>query len=67
MRGAPLREAAYIELAYRIPNRISSLLLAATTPGGFICNNLPPVRCSSLVRKLQTHLKYDFQKVERNL
>ena len=34
----------YIELAYRIPNRISSLLLAVTTPGGYIWDNLSPVR-----------------------
>jgi hypothetical protein len=27
-------DSEYIELAYRIPNRISSLLLAVTTPGG---------------------------------
>ncbi|KAF8815809.1 alpha/beta-hydrolase [Phlegmacium glaucopus] len=30
------------ELAYRIPNRISSLLLAVTTPGGYIWENFPP-------------------------
>ena len=37
----------YIELAYRIPNRISSLLLAVTTPGGHIWGNFPPVRVQS--------------------
>jgi pimeloyl-ACP methyl ester carboxylesterase len=30
------------ELAYRIPNRIVSLLLAVTTPGGYVWDNLPP-------------------------
>ncbi|CAA7268984.1 unnamed protein product [Cyclocybe aegerita] len=30
------------ELAYRIPHRISSLVLAVTTPGGHIWNNLAP-------------------------
>jgi len=30
------------ELAYRIPNRISSLVLAVTTPGGPIWGNFPP-------------------------
>ena len=38
----------YIELAYRIPNRISSLLLAVTTPGGPIWGNFSPVRVSVL-------------------
>jgi len=33
-----------IELAYRIPKRIASLVLAVTTPGGHIWNNFPPVR-----------------------
>ena len=37
----------YIELAYRIPNRISSLFLAVTTPGGRIWENFPPVRVPS--------------------
>ena len=36
----------YIELACRIPNRISSLLLAATSPGGPVWRNIPHVRCS---------------------
>ncbi|KAM6489716.1 alpha/beta-hydrolase [Amanita muscaria] len=31
------------ELAYRIPNRITSLVLAVTTPGGYPWNNLPPL------------------------
>ncbi|KAF8632422.1 hypothetical protein AX17_004863 [Amanita inopinata Kibby_2008] len=30
------------ELAYRIPDRIISLTLAVTTPGGYPWNNLPP-------------------------
>ncbi|KAF8960213.1 Alpha/Beta hydrolase protein [Flammula alnicola] len=30
------------ELAYRIPGRISSLVLAVTTPGGHIWGNFPP-------------------------
>jgi hypothetical protein len=34
----------FIELAYRISNRISSLFLAVTTPGGHIWGNFPPVR-----------------------
>ena len=38
----------YIELAYRIPNRISSLFLAVTTPGEHIWNNFPPVRAPML-------------------
>ncbi|KAF9040716.1 Alpha/Beta hydrolase protein [Panaeolus papilionaceus] len=43
------------ELAYRIPNRISSLLLAVTTPGGMPWNNLPPwTGVSSLARLLVT-------------
>lgn len=33
-----------IELALRIPERIGSLTLAVTTPGGRVWNNLPPVR-----------------------
>ncbi|KIM42775.1 hypothetical protein M413DRAFT_70069 [Hebeloma cylindrosporum] len=32
------------ELAYRIPKRIASLVLAVTTPGGHIWNNFPPVK-----------------------
>jgi pimeloyl-ACP methyl ester carboxylesterase len=32
------------ELAYRIPDRIASLVLAVTTPGGSWWNNFPPVR-----------------------
>ena len=39
----------YIELAYRIPNRISSLLLAVTTPGGSIWDRYSPVRVSLLL------------------
>ena len=31
------------ELAYRIPQRIASLVLAVTTPGGYPWNNLPPI------------------------
>ncbi|KAF8628109.1 hypothetical protein AX15_004088 [Amanita polypyramis BW_CC] len=31
------------ELAYRIPHRILSLVLAVTTPGGYPWNNLPPI------------------------
>lgn len=30
------------ELALRIPQRIGSLVLAVTTPGGGVWNNLPP-------------------------
>lgn len=37
----------YKELATRIPERIVSLVLGVTTPGGPIWNNFPPVRFSS--------------------
>lgn len=32
-----------VELAWRIPERIGSLVLAVTTPGGWFWNNIPPV------------------------
>ncbi|KAF8875328.1 Alpha/Beta hydrolase protein [Gymnopilus junonius] len=40
------------ELAYRIPHRISSLLLAVTTPGGHIWNNFPPLKGLQCLTKL---------------
>ena len=43
LRCVRFMKTEYIELAYRIPNRISSLLLAVTTPGGYIWENFPPV------------------------
>ena len=38
-----------IELADRISDRISSLFLAVTTPGGPIWGNFPPVRALALL------------------
>ncbi|KIL67270.1 hypothetical protein M378DRAFT_122967 [Amanita muscaria Koide BX008] len=40
------------ELAYRIPNRIVSLVLAVTTPGGYPWNNLPPLSGTTSLVKL---------------
>ncbi|KIJ24781.1 hypothetical protein M422DRAFT_62317 [Sphaerobolus stellatus SS14] len=43
------------ELAFRIPDRIASLVLAVTTPGGRIWNNFPPwTGLSSLARLMFT-------------
>ena len=52
-------EQIFVELAYRIPNRILSLLLAVTTPGGHIWNNFPPVRALMLPCSTNLNLKYD--------
>ena len=41
-------KSKYIELAFRISHRISSLLLAVTAPGGPIWGNFPPVRAPVL-------------------
>jgi len=43
-----LHAGLFVELAYRIPQRICSLVLASTTPGGFALYNLPPVSISTL-------------------
>jgi len=44
-------DSGTIELALRIPQRIGSLVLAVTTPGGGVWNNLPPWKgVSSLAR-----------------
>ncbi|PPQ86755.1 hypothetical protein CVT25_012400 [Psilocybe cyanescens] len=40
------------ELAYRIPHRIASLVLAVTTPGGHIWNNFPPLKGLTSLTKL---------------
>ncbi|KAM6495383.1 alpha/beta-hydrolase [Amanita muscaria] len=40
------------ELAYRIPNRIVSLILGVTTPGGYPWNNLPPLSGMRSLAKL---------------
>ncbi|KAH9483134.1 Poly(3-hydroxyalkanoate) depolymerase [Psilocybe cubensis] len=40
------------ELAYRIPHRIASLVLAVTTPGGHIWNNFPPMKGLTSLTKL---------------
>ncbi|KAF8164811.1 Alpha/Beta hydrolase protein [Crassisporium funariophilum] len=42
------------ELAYRIPQRISSLMLAVTTPGGYLWNNFPPVMRMRVVTHTRT-------------
>ena len=39
------------ELASRIPQRIASLTLAVTTPGGRPWNNFPPVRAALAQKK----------------
>ncbi|KAF8905851.1 Alpha/Beta hydrolase protein [Gymnopilus junonius] len=49
------------ELAYRIPHRISSLLLAVTTPGGHIWNNF--LRC---LKGLQCLTKLTFTPAPEN-
>ncbi|KAF9563373.1 alpha/beta-hydrolase [Agrocybe pediades] len=40
------------ELAYRIPTRISSMVLAVTTPGGHFWQNLPPLKGVTSLAKL---------------
>ncbi|KAF5336997.1 hypothetical protein D9611_002917 [Ephemerocybe angulata] len=43
------------EVAYRIPERIQSLVLTVTTPGGHVWNNLPPLSgMTSLARLMVT-------------
>ena len=54
-----MRSKYDIELAYRISNRISSLFLAVTTPGGPIWGNFPPVRAPVLPCSSCLKLKYD--------
>jgi pimeloyl-ACP methyl ester carboxylesterase len=41
-----------LELALRIPERIGSLVLAVTTPGGPIWNNIPPWKGVASLAKL---------------
>ncbi|XP_006459756.1 hypothetical protein AGABI2DRAFT_67658 [Agaricus bisporus var. bisporus H97] len=40
------------ELAWRIPERIGSLVLAVTTPGGWFWNNIPPWKGAMSLTKL---------------
>ncbi|KAF4616102.1 hypothetical protein D9613_011399 [Agrocybe pediades] len=42
----------FLELAYRIPTRISSMVLAVTTPGGHFWQNLPPLKGVTSLAKL---------------
>lgn len=47
MFNTELSAEATAELATRIPERIASLTLAVTTPGGPIYGNFPPVSAAS--------------------
>jgi len=42
--GRNLMPFFFVELAYRIPHRICSLVLGVTRPGGFVLYNFPPLK-----------------------